>query len=83
MYGREGCRRNYRECHPCLRTCGTVEKLCYCKDPGCNSDDRDWGHYWETDPLSDPFVGVNCTELDRHLQYTTEEVSPGRRHDDF
>ena len=84
VYGKEGCRKNYRECHPCLKTCSTVEKLCYCKDPACNSGTKDWGSEWETEPLSDPFIGVDCSEFERLLTaHGGRELLPSRIHEDF
>ena len=84
VYGKEGCRKNYVECHPCLKTCSTVEKLCYCKDPACNSGTKAWGSEWETSPLSDPFIGVNCSDFETLLKEQTYRQSRLKRiHEDF
>ena len=84
MYGKEGCRKNYKECHPCLKTCSVVEKLCYCKEPGCNSDVRQWGQNWQTEPLSDPFIGADCSLFDRIIsEHASKSYSSKRIHDDF
>ena len=85
MYGKEGCRQNYKECHPCLKTCNIVEKICYCADPGCNSNFRDWGSDWETEPLSDPFIGANCSYFNEIVLKQASKSSSSKRiiHDDF
>ena len=84
MHGKEGCRKNYTECHPCLKACSIVEKLCYCLDPGCNSDSRDWGPDWQSEPLSDPFQGANCSDFNQLLiEHTSKSSTPKRIHDDF